>query len=98
MRMCRGMKNRTVAGALAVLALARIGNGQETTNGGMVILGLLRPSGSQAVVDFTGAAGTSPVKSGALAARPGACTVGQMYFATDATPGQNLAFCTVSGT
>ena len=92
------MKNRTMVGALALLALSRVGNGQETVNGGMVVLGLLRPSGSQAVVDFTGAAGTSPVKSGTLAARPGTCSVGQMYFATDATPGQNLAYCTAPGT
>src|SRR5262249_54965720 len=38
-----------------------------------------------------------PVKTGALAVRPGNCQLGQMYFATDATPGQNLYYCTGIG-
>jgi hypothetical protein len=98
MRKLRGINNRTVMGALAVLALSQAGNGQETVNGGMVVMGPLRSSGSQAVVDFTAAGTTSPVKSGTLAARPGACMVGQMYFATDAAVAQNLAYCTSAGT
>jgi hypothetical protein len=92
------MKNRMVMCALAGLALSQVGNGQETVNGGMVVLGPLRSSGSQAVVDFTAAGSTSPVKSDTLAARPGSCLVGQMYFATDAAAGQNLAYCTSAGT
>lgn len=92
------MKTRTVLVALAVLALAKMGNAQESVNGGMVVLGPLRSSGPQGLVDFTAAASTSPVKSGTLAARPGSCTAGQMYFATDAASGQNLSLCTSAGT
>jgi len=87
-----------VIGALAVLAASQIGKAQETVNGGTVVLGPLRSSGPQAVVDFTAAGSTSPVKSGTLATRPGSCTVGQMYFATDAAAGQNLTYCTSAGT
>ena len=93
------MKKRTGTGALLVLvlALATLAKAQETVNGGMVVLGPLRSNGSSAVVDFTGAATTAPVKSGTLAARPGTCGVGQMYFATDAAAGQNLSYCTPPG-
>lgn len=44
--------------------------------------------------DFTAAASTAPVKAGALASRPASCAAGQMYFALDAVPGQNLFLCT----
>jgi hypothetical protein len=37
---------------------------------------------------------TGPVANGRLAQIPPICTVGQIYFATDATPGQNLYLCT----
>jgi hypothetical protein len=70
---------------------------QEVVNGGMTIMGSLRSNGSVAAVDFTSSGATSPVKSGLLAARPGSCAVGQMYFSTDATPGQNLSLCTSAG-
>jgi hypothetical protein len=86
-----------VIGAIAVSGLATPGRAQETVNGGMVLLGPIKSNGPQAVVDFTTAGSTAPVKSGTLAARPGTCTVGQMYFATDAAAGQNLAYCTSSG-
>jgi hypothetical protein len=98
MRKSKGMKNKLMMGALAVLTLSQAGNGQETVNGGMVVLGPLRSSGPQAAVDFTAAGSTAPVKSGTLAARPGTCVVGQLYFATDAAAGQNLALCTSAGT
>jgi hypothetical protein len=78
-------------------ALAGPGNAQQTVNGGITMLGPLRSNGSAAAVDFTSAASTSPVKSGTLAARPGVCGVGQMYFATDAPAGQNLSYCTPPG-
>jgi hypothetical protein len=76
------MKNRTLVGALAALALSGIGNGQETGTGGMAVRGLLGPNGSQTLVDLTVAAAALPAKSGILAARPGACTAVQMYLAT----------------
>ena len=92
------MKRNKATVALALLGWAALCNAQETVNGGITMLGPLRSNGSLAVVDFTAAGSTSPVKSGALAARPGTCIVGQMYFATDAAPGQNLAYCTAPGT
>ena len=42
--------------------------------------------------------GTTPAKAGTTAARPTACTQGQIYFATDVAAGQNLYFCTMTGT
>lgn len=37
-------------------------------------------------------------KNGAAANKPAACTVGEVYFATDATAGQNWYFCTATNT
>src|SRR6266567_1937131 len=71
---------------------------QTTVNGGRDYKGTLSVSGSVSAVDFSGAATTAPVKTGALAARPTACNRGQIYFATDAAAGQNLYFCTTTGT
>ncbi len=48
--------------------------------------------------DASGAAHTLPAKTGAAASKPGTCTVGETYFANDATAGQNLYFCTASNT
>jgi len=48
--------------------------------------------------DASGAAHTIPSKVGTIAARPAACTVGEQYFATDGTAGQNLYFCTTANT
>jgi len=84
-------------GALAVLSLAQLGNAQEVVNGARTILGRLTSTGPYSAVDFTGAGSTAPVKTGTLAARPVACTSGQMYFATDAAAGQNLSYCVPPG-
>ncbi len=46
--------------------------------------------------DFTGATHTRPIKVGLVSGIPGTCSVGEMYFATDATPGRNLYFCTAA--
>jgi hypothetical protein len=46
--------------------------------------------------DASGAAHTLPSKVGTVATRPATCTVGEQYFATDATAGQNLYFCTAA--
>jgi len=92
------MSKKTIVKAFALLALAALGNAQETVNGGIVVLGPLRSNGPQAAVDFTAAGSTSPVKSGPLASRPGTCMTSQMYFATDAPAGQSLAYCNASGT
>jgi len=49
--------------------------------------------------DFSGASHTTPAKSGLIANRPATCTVGELYFATDAaTAGKNLHFCTATNT
>jgi hypothetical protein len=45
-------------------------------------------------VDFTSAATTSPFKSGTTL--PSACSVGAMYYLSNATPGSNLYGCTAS--
>jgi hypothetical protein len=47
-------------------------------------------------VDFTNAAATKVWKTGV--ALPGTCNVGEGFFLTGATPGQNLYLCTSSGT
>jgi hypothetical protein len=96
MRLYHGKNIRAFMGLVA-LASARLAPGQEVINGGFTTLGTLRSNGSSSTVDFTGSGSTSPVKSGTLAARPASCSVGQMYFITDATPGQNLSLCTSAG-
>jgi len=48
--------------------------------------------------DFSGAAHALPAPKGVAAARPAVCTVGEMYFATDAVAGQNWYFCTSPNT
>jgi hypothetical protein len=47
-------------------------------------------------VDFTAATATKPVKTGT--ALPGSCTVGEMFFKTDAPAGANLYACTAANT
>ena len=47
-------------------------------------------------VDFTAATATKPVKTGT--ALPGTCTVGEMFFKTDAPAGANLYGCTSADT
>ena len=47
-------------------------------------------------VDAGGAASTRPAKTGLLSARPGTCTVGDEFFATDATAGANKYYCTAT--
>lgn len=59
----------------------------ETTSGDRTFTG---------AVVATGASSTAPNKSGT--SLPGTCTVGQTYFKTDATAGQNHYGCTASNT
>ena len=47
--------------------------------------------------DFTSAAHVL-AKNGLAASKPGTCTVGEFYFATDATAGQNWYLCTATNT
>src|SRR5262245_4644569 len=92
------MDMKATTGALAVLGLASLGYAQGVVNGPRNVMGRLSSSGPKSSVDFTASGNTAPVKAGTLAARPGNCTTGQMYFATDAAAGQNLYFCTATGT
>ena len=48
--------------------------------------------------DFTSASSTAPNKTGTIAGLPSTCTVGQTYFETNATAGQNLFGCTAANT
>jgi hypothetical protein len=49
-------------------------------------------------IDFSAAGHTLPAKKGTTASKPAACTIGELYFATDATPGQNMYLCTAANT
>ncbi len=50
----------------------------------------------QGALIATSAERTAPVKSGS--SLPGTCAAGDQFFKTDATPGQNLYFCTAANT
>ncbi len=78
-----------IAGAL--LATAAIMTA-VTVNGSLQVLGTL----TAAIVDFSGAASTAPMKTGA--ALPASCSVGQAFFKTDAAAGQNIYLCTAANT
>lgn len=66
-------------------ALAAIA--QTTINGSRTITGAW---------DASGATTTKPAKAGT--SLPGTCAVGEVYFKTDATAGQNFYFCTATNT
>lgn len=53
---------------------------------------------STGVVDDSGATHTLPIKKGLFSAIPPTCTVGEQYFATNVTAGQNLYGCTATNT
>lgn len=69
---------------------------------GGVATGILQDNGTTlsttGAVDFSGASHTQPVLKGTAATKPATCTQGEIYFATDATAGQNLYFCTTANT
>jgi len=48
--------------------------------------------------NFAGAAHSIPWQVGTFASKPPACTVGEAYFATDATAGQQIYECSVANT
>jgi len=93
----RLMRTKLTIGAVAMLSLSGLGGAQELVNGGGTILGRLSLTGSASSVDFTASGSTAPVKTGTMAARPGSCTVGQFYLATDASAGQGLSYCSSAG-
>jgi hypothetical protein len=52
-------------------------------------------SGTQ---DSSAAQHTLPAATGTQVAIPATCAVGEMYFSTDAAPGQNISYCTAANT
>jgi hypothetical protein len=67
----------------------------QVTNAAQTNAGNTFTAGTQ---DFSAAAHTLPAKVGARANVPASCTTGEMYFATDATAGQNWYYCTATNT
>jgi len=61
-------------------------------NGDLNVIGTLTAT----VVDFTSSTSTAPMKSGT--SLPSTCSVGQAFFKTDATAGQNIYLCTSNNT
>ncbi len=53
---------------------------------------------SGGTLDISGAAHSTPAKVGLTGNKPTTCSVGELYFASDATAGQNILGCTASNT
>ena len=49
-------------------------------------------------ITSAGVVSVNGLQAGAAGSKPANCTTGQVYFATDATAGQNLYYCTTPGT
>ena len=97
----RAVYSRMVAAAgngIAVLENATTGTTTISVN--PAVVGLLAGANTwTGVNNFASASHTLPVKTGTVANRPSTCTVGELYFATDAaTAGKNLHFCTATNT
>lgn len=80
--------NKVLTAALLAAAFAWA----VTVNGSLQVLGTL----SATVVDFTSSTSTAPMRAGT--GLPSACSVGQAFFKTDATAGQNIYLCTAANT
>ncbi len=80
------MSNRVLR-ILALLSLPVALSAQTLVNGGRQITGTW---------DAAGAASTRPAKTGS--SLPASCAVGEQFFKTDATAGQNLYLCTAANT
>ncbi len=78
----------TMTGPASSGTVATLGN-TETFSGNKTFTG---------TVDAGGATHTQPAKKGIASAIPGTCTQGEEYFATDATAGQNMYYCTATNT
>jgi co-chaperonin GroES (HSP10) len=68
----------------------------DSATGNLVSLSTGGITGVTGTVDFSGSAHALPAKVGIGAAKPLTCTVGEQYFASDATAGQNLFGCTAA--
>jgi Pectate lyase superfamily protein len=85
------MKTLTILLFVAGLALPQ--SQFEVTGGNVVTTDRDITVGSH-LYDFSGASHTLMMKKGTSAAKPSTCIVGEEYFATDATAGQNIFGCT----
>ena len=82
---------KTFGSKLCIFALGipSLLTAQTVVNGGRVQIGSW---------DASGATHTLPSKRGTIAQLPATCTLGEEYFATDATAGQNKYYCTAVNT
>lgn len=88
-----GFVDRTALNTTAARTLTGTANEIGVTNGG----GGGNPVFSiAATFDISGKTSTKPVKTGTTA--PGTCSVGELFYDTDATAGQNLFGCTATNT
>jgi hypothetical protein len=78
-----------------IMAQAGDYNAAQVTNAAQTNAGNTFTAGTQ---DFSGAAHTLPAKVGTSVNKPATCSIGEMYFATDATAGQNSYYCTLANT
>ena len=95
----RAIYRRSVAVAgIGIVVLEDPSTGLTTYAINPALVGLLGGSNSwTGNNDFSGASHSTPAKTGTIANRPTTCTVGELYFATDAaTAGKNLHFCTAT--
>jgi len=81
------MKQTTSTLFVWALAAAALLTGQTTINGGRAVSGAW---------DASGASTTKPAKSGTVL--PASCGVGEQFFNTNATAGQNLYLCAATNT
>jgi hypothetical protein len=70
----------------------------DSATGNLTSLSTGGIAGVTGTVDFSGTAHVLPAKVGIGANKPSTCTVGEQYFASDASAGQNLFGCTATNT
>ena len=70
----------------------------DSATGNLTSLSTGGIAGVTGTVDFSGTAHVLPAKVGIGANKPSTCTVGEQYFASDASAGQNLFGCTGTNT
>ena len=74
------------------------GNGTNFVNAQLGLGDIAAGTAGTGTWDFSGASHTLPALKGTTAGKPATCTLGEMYFSTDATAGQNWFFCTATNT
>jgi hypothetical protein len=88
------------SGASAVTSVSLNGGGPQT--GAVALNNIAVTNASNTFTagtqDERAAAHTLPAVTGTIAGKPATCTVGEMYFATDATAGANWYYCTATNT